>query len=211
MSHYLSRPDPGRNLAGIAAVVVFHVGVVYALVSGLATKVVDVIRSPIETRIIEEIVEPPKKQEVKIEPVVKPPPPPPYVPPPEVTIQSPPPPEPTIAVTPTPPPVVQDFKPSPPPVVEAPPAPPKPAAVSVAVACPTRALPKLTPKQEGVPGSVKARLTIKGGKVVQVDILQSTPRGLFDAVVRNAILQYGCQSEGDQVLVAEQTFNFTAE
>ena len=47
--------------------VAFHVLIVYALVNGMAKKVVDVVRVPIETRLIEEIVEPP------------PPPPPPPV------------------------------------------------------------------------------------------------------------------------------------
>ena len=214
MSYYNSPPDPRQNIAGISAVVVFHVALVYALVTGLATKVVDVIRSPIETRIIEELKEQPKPEPEKAPPppVIKAPPPP-FVPPPEVTVTTPPPPEPTIEVaTPTPPPV-REVVPTPPPVVEAPPPPPvaKPTAVNVSVACPTRAQPKLTPKLESINGSVKARWTIKGGKVIAVDILSSTPKGAFDGVVRSALLQYGCQSEGDQVLVAEQTFNFISE
>lgn len=211
MSYYQAPADPRQNIVGISVVVLLHLAVVYALVSGLATKVVDVIRSPIETKVIEEIKDTPPPPDV-----VPPPPvletPPPFIPPPEVTISTPPPPEPTIAVaTPTPPPV-QEFKPTPPPVV-APPPPPvaQPVAVNIGVACPTRALPKLSPKQEGVPGTVRARLTIKGGKVTAVDILSSTPKGLFDAAVRSAVLQYGCQSNGDQVVVAEQTFSFTAE
>jgi protein TonB len=99
--------------------------------------------------------------------------------------------------------------------VQAPPPPPapvvQPAAVNIGVACPTRALPKLTAKQEGVQGTVRARLTIKGGRVINVDILSSTPKGLFDSAVRSAVMQYGCQTDGDQTVVAEQTFSFTAE
>lgn len=213
MSYYQAQPDPRQNIVGISVVVLLHVGIVYALVSGLATKVVDVIRSPIETKVIEEIKDTPPPPEVVPPPPVLQAPPPPFIPPPEVTISTPPPPQPTIAVaTPTPPPV-QEFKPTPPPVVQAPAPPPvaQPTPVNIGVACPTRALPKLTAKQEGVQGTVRARLTIKGGRVTNVDILSSTPRGLFDAAVRSAVLQYGCQSEGDQVVVAEQTFSFTAE
>src|SRR5206468_11000733 len=98
--------DPRRHLVGIAFVILFHAFVVYALVTGLATKVVEVVRAPIETKVIEEIKKPPPPPEV----VVPPPPrleapPPPFIPPPEVQIQQPPPQQPTItAVTPTPPP-----------------------------------------------------------------------------------------------------------
>jgi len=209
MSTYATyQPDPSRNIVGIAVVALFHVLVIYALVSGLARKVVDVVRAPIETKVIEEVKDTPKPKEVIPPPPVLDTPPPPFVPPPEVVIATAPPAA-TIAVaTPTPPP--EPFTPTPAPVV-APPAPPKPAPVSISVACPTRALPKLSARQEGVAGSVRARLTIKDGKVVNVDILSSTPKGLFDASVRTAILQYGCQSTGDQTVVAEQTFTFAAE
>jgi protein TonB len=61
--------------------------------------------------------------------------------------------------------------------------------------------------REGINGSVKARATIRGGKVVAVEILSSQPRGVFDAAVRNAMLQYGCLS-GDEEIRAEQTFDF---
>ena len=36
--------DPRKHLAGIAAVILFHGFIVYALVTGLAKKVVDVVR-----------------------------------------------------------------------------------------------------------------------------------------------------------------------
>lgn len=211
MHSYQLQTDPKRQLFGIGSVVLFHVVVIYALVSGLAKKVVDVVRAPIETTIIEEVKPPPK-----VEPPPPPPPPkvelppPPFVPPPEVTIAEPPP-APFIEVTPTPPPAPVEIAPAPPPVV-APPAPPKPAVVSVSVACPQRAEPVMPAKAErdGITGSVQARLTVKGGKVVSVDIVKSTPRGVFDDAVRKAVLQYGCQDSGDQVVVALQTFEFAA-
>src|SRR5258705_295074 len=89
--------DPRRHLIGFTAVILFHGFIVYALVTGLAKKVVDVVRAPIETKVIEEIKKPPPPPEI----VVPPPPrleapPPPFIPPPEVQIATPPPPQPTI-------------------------------------------------------------------------------------------------------------------
>ncbi len=57
-------------------------------------------------------------------------------------------------------------------------------------------------------GSVRARATIRGGKVINVEILSSSPRGLFDSAVRNAMMQYGCQNNGDQETQADQEFVF---
>jgi protein TonB len=210
MSSYQLQSDPKRQLFGIGSVVLFHVIVIYALVSGLAKKVVDVVRAPIETKIIEEVKPPPPPPKIETPPPKIDLPPPPFVPPPEVTIAEPPP-APTIVVTPTPPPekveIAPVVAPAPPP-----PAPAKPAVVSVAVACPTRAQPVMPAKAErdGITGSVQARLTVKGGKVISVDIVKSTPRGVFDDAVRKAVLQYGCQDNGDQVVVALQTFEFAA-
>src|SRR5256885_4487152 len=47
---------------------IFHVLLIYALVHGLARKIVEVVRAPLETKIIEEVKRPPQEQ---------PPPPPP--------------------------------------------------------------------------------------------------------------------------------------
>jgi len=84
MSYAASRSS-GSRLIGLGIVVVLHVGVLYALQSGLAKSVVEVIRGPIETKIIEEAPQP--KEET---PPPPPPdfdqPPPPFVPPPEVAI-----------------------------------------------------------------------------------------------------------------------------
>ena len=52
-----------KNLTGIIVVVLLHVFIVYALVTGLARKVVEVIKQPIETKIIEEIKPPPPPPE----------------------------------------------------------------------------------------------------------------------------------------------------
>lgn len=93
--------DSGRRLAGFAAVVALHVALAYALVQGLARKVVEVVRVPFETRIIEEVA--PRPADLR-PPPPRPklaPPPLPYVPPPEIRIAPPSVPAPAIAaVTP---------------------------------------------------------------------------------------------------------------
>ena len=203
--------DPRRHLVGLSAVILLHVLVVYALVTGLAKKVVDVVRAPIETKVIEEIKKPPPPPEVVLPPPPKmEAPPPPYIPPPEVQIATPPPPAPTITVAPAPtPPAPVDIRPQAP-VTPAPPAPPKPAATSIGVACPSQVQPVMPVKaaRENITGVVRARATIKSGKVIAVEILSSPARGVFDAAVRNAMMQYGCSGVGDEEVKAVQEFVF---
>jgi len=85
--------NPSKNVVGISVVVVLHVFIVYALLTGLARKVVEVIQQPVETKIIEEI-KPPPPPPPPDKPLPPPPksvaPPPPFVPPPEVKVQAPP-------------------------------------------------------------------------------------------------------------------------
>jgi periplasmic protein TonB len=83
LSHYESAP--GKKVTGLAIVILLHVVVFYALVTGLARKVVEIVKQPIETKIIEEVKPPPPPE---MEPPPPPPkmvaPPPPFIPPPEV-------------------------------------------------------------------------------------------------------------------------------
>ena len=85
--------NPSNNVVGISVVVVLHVLIIYALLTGLARKVVEVIQQPVETKIIEEI-KPPPPPPPPDKPVPPPPktvaPPPPFVPPPEVKVTPPP-------------------------------------------------------------------------------------------------------------------------
>ena len=80
--------NPSKKWVGISFVILLHIFIIYALVTGLAHKVVEVINQPVETRIIEEIKPPPPP---KLPKLPTPPkllaPPPPYVPPPEVRVQ----------------------------------------------------------------------------------------------------------------------------
>ncbi|WP_211450727.1 energy transducer TonB [Collimonas antrihumi] len=91
MDFTFERADPGRKWVGVSIVVLMHIAVVYALVTGLARKVVDVIQEPVITKIIEEIKPPPPPPPPPDKPTPPAPktaaPPPPYVPPPEVKVQ----------------------------------------------------------------------------------------------------------------------------
>jgi len=87
-----------RQLAGIAFVVLLHVAIIYALISGLGEQAVQVLRQPLEAKIIQQVKPPPP-------PAPPPPPPqlvqppPPFIPPPLVQIAQPPPPPVIAAVT----------------------------------------------------------------------------------------------------------------
>ncbi|MBV8063654.1 MAG: energy transducer TonB [Nevskia sp.] len=78
------RQESSQRLYGVTGVVLLHVLVVYALVTGLARKVIEVLPAPIETKILQEI-NTPKEPPPPPPPTFKEPPPP-YIPPPEINI-----------------------------------------------------------------------------------------------------------------------------
>lgn len=86
---YADPQDSSRRLAGLAFVVVLHVVLVYALINGLAKKIVEVIQAPLETKIIEEVKPPPPDKPPPPPPPKLAMPPPPFIPPPEVRIDNP--------------------------------------------------------------------------------------------------------------------------
>jgi protein TonB len=145
------RQTSSARLVGAGLVVLLHVGIIYALVTGLAHRVVDVIHAPIETKIIDEAREerpppPPPPPEFT-------PPPPAFVPPPEIHIEPPPPPPKSTAIT-----VVTPEKPL------APPPPPVPVAEGV------RITPKIDAKRSQEPEypPTSRRLGEQGSLVLQV-------------------------------------------
>jgi protein TonB len=86
--NYVQQKPPGRRIAGIGIVVALHLTIAYALVTGLARKAVEAVRSPTETKMVQEVrlpeppkppPEPPPKERLRT-----PPPKQAYVPPPEV-------------------------------------------------------------------------------------------------------------------------------
>ena len=82
--------NPAKNLIGIGFVVLLHAFIVYALVTGLARQIVEVIKHPLETKVIEEVRPPPPPPPDNLPPPPKmAAPPPPFIPPPEVAVQVP--------------------------------------------------------------------------------------------------------------------------
>jgi protein TonB len=124
--------NPGRHVMGFGIVLGLHLLLGWALVTGLAQRMVEVIKAPIETKIIDEVKPPPPPPPENLPPPPKfAPPPPSFVPPPEVNVNPPPVAAPTITTTQVaPPPAPVTI--APPPVV-APPAPPAPVHVPVRV------------------------------------------------------------------------------
>src|SRR6266705_324795 len=86
---YAVQKDSSRRLAGLAVVVTLHAALIYALVYGLARKIVEVVRQPLETKIIEEVKAPPPDRPPPPPPPKLTTPPPPYIPPPEVQVHVP--------------------------------------------------------------------------------------------------------------------------
>jgi len=83
--HYHSETSPTSRLVGIGFVIALHLAIVYALVTGLATTAIEVIKGPLQ---VDTLIEKDQKKEA-------PPPPPPaalkpppvFVPPPDINIQ----------------------------------------------------------------------------------------------------------------------------
>jgi periplasmic protein TonB len=206
MGYAEQQRSPAKHLTGITIVVVFHVLLAYAMVMGLARKVVDIVKPPIETKIIEEIKKPPPPE------TLPPPPPkmvqvlPTFVPPPEVQIQQPVIQQPTIqATTPVAPPVFAPPAPPAPPAPVAAPAPP--AQVAVGVACPNsqqiRTEIKYPPaaRKDGIEGEVLVEFTVgASGDVKDIEVKSSSNR-VFNNVSVSAVRQFKCNAQGREVRV----------
>ena len=176
---------PGRHVVGLGIVVVMHLLLGWALVSGLARKVVEVIKNPIETKIIEEVKPPPPPPENLPPPPKTAPPPPSFVPPPEVVVAPPPTPAPAITVQTTtpPPPAPVTIAPAPAPTpapapapAAAPSAPPRLAQGDARQCAPTAA--------DYPPAAVRAEAT--GSTVVRFTVDASGKLAGTPEVVRSA-------------------------
>jgi protein TonB len=85
---YAEPHDSSRRLTGFGVVIVLHALLGYALVNGLARKIVEVVQAPLETKILEE-VKPPADKPPPPPPPKLAAPPPPFIPAPEVRIDMP--------------------------------------------------------------------------------------------------------------------------
>jgi periplasmic protein TonB len=170
--------SPTKHVVGFGLVVGLHLLLGWALLNGLAQRLVEVIKAPIETKIIEEVKPPPPPPPENLPPPPKfAPPPPSFVPPPEVVVNPPPTPAPTITTTTVAPPPAPVFimptAPAAPPVAAAPRA-ARPAIGNV-TAC--------APKNEDYPpaalraeatGTTKVRFTVDAqGKLANAEVVKS--------------------------------------
>lgn len=110
---YAHPRSSSRRLTGVVITVALHIVLIYALIHGLARKIVEIVAPPLETKIIEE-VKPPQPEKPPPPPPKLETPPPPFIPPPEINIQVPVQQAPTITVvSPTPPPAPVAIVPTP--------------------------------------------------------------------------------------------------
>lgn len=198
-----TRKKPGMNsrAAGLAGVVIFHVLLIYGLVSGLAQDVVKVIQQKVEVAVITE-----------------PPPPPPPPPPPKVekVVKQEPTPQPKAYVPPVvnPPPVTQapqnaiaatTSDPTPPPPVKPAP-PPEPAApagpVSAKANCSRLASPEYPSKaqEDEIQGVVKVIFAIgANGKFesiqqISFERIPGRYQNAFKNAISRALQGYDCKA-----------------
>ena len=128
MNYAQQQRSLNKHPVGVGVVLLLHVVLGYALVNGLGKKIVDVMKAPIETKIIDEVKPPPPPPPENLPPPPKMAlPPPSFMPPPEVQVATP---QLAPAITVTreaPPPTPVTIAPAPAPVpaavVAAPPAP----------------------------------------------------------------------------------------
>lgn len=205
MDYAESQRSWGKHAPSIIFVIILHIAVGYALVSGLARKVVDVIKQPLETKIIEEV-----KKVIPETPPPPPPklatPPPPFIPPPEVNIQVPVQIQqaPTITTTQERPP------PGPPPVI-APPAPQGPPAVRTNFTIVGKVVP-VFPRdaiKKGIErGEIVAHVYVaKDGSVKEVRIIRANPPRIFDREVMRALSQWRFAPDATE-FIAEVPIDF---
>ena len=218
------KPKPGFSPVGIAVMVAAHGLLGYALVSGMAGKAIQTLKKPLDATIIAEVTLPPplppspppspspplppKIKKIERAPKVAMPPPA-YVPPPDIAraaatapaitaVQTTQAVAPQLAAPPSPPP-------APTPVVAA------PAKADMALVCQKQIKPEAPRRaiEDGVEGTVKAEVRVRGGKVVDVRIV-SGPRA-YHAAVRTALGRYECDSSTDQEFIVTQDFTFKLE
>lgn len=187
MKYTGQRKNSASHLVGFSAVVLLHVMVAYALMTGLARQVVDVIRAPIETKIIEEVKKQPEADKPPPPPPKLAPPPPPYIPPPEINVAVQPSTAPSNAIT-----VVTTSKPVAPPPVVATPAPAQPTirtapVINASHSCDKPEYPAASKRLEEEGTVVVSFLIDVDGRVVDSRIEKSSGYDRLDQAARNAL------------------------
>lgn len=170
-----------KRLTGITVVVAIHALVGFMVVSGMGKTLVEKIRNPVETKIIEEVKPPPPQD---LPPPPPPPeiksPPPPFIPPPEVVVQTPVQQNVVSNATNVAPPKASDVRPQPPapPAPEGKPQPPAPPARTPAVlnvaACPKPEYPRNSARNEEEGEVTIAFLVGTDGRVKEAKVEKSS-------------------------------------
>ena len=177
---YAHPRSSSRRLAGIVATIVLHIVLIYALLHGLARKIVEVVAPPLQTKIIEEI-KPPQPEKPPPPPPKLAAPPPPFIPPPEINIQIPVQQAPTItAVTPTPPPAPVAIVPTPP----APRAPVRTPPVVQAASCDKPEYPPASRRANETGTVLLSFLIDESGKIVESKVERSSGYRRLDEAAR---------------------------
>jgi protein TonB len=88
MDYSFKEVNYGRRYGGLSLVILLHVLLAYVILSGLASRTIDVVKEPIVTKIIEEIIPPPPHEKPPPEPLQVVAPPPDFIPPPDIQIQA---------------------------------------------------------------------------------------------------------------------------
>jgi periplasmic protein TonB len=184
MNYSRQQKDPAKQGIGFLVVVLLHLGLGYMFVTGLGHSAIEVLKQPLETKLIEEIKPP------DTPPPPPPPkmtaPPPPFIPPPEVPVS-----------TPTQNPIVNSTAQQPPktdfakesPKVDAPPAPktnlPSTPTFSDLNACKPD-YPRASRMAEEQ-GTVKVRIEVSAdGQFVKADVVGSSGFKNLDRATQNA-------------------------
>ncbi|HTN48234.1 MAG TPA: TonB family protein [Burkholderiaceae bacterium] len=204
MNYAQQQRNPGRHAVGITAVVLLHVVVIYALVTGLARTVIEVVKGPIDVKVIEEIIKkPPPPPEVVPPPPKMAAPPPPFIPPPEINIAPPPTPAPTISA------ITQEAPAGPQaPVIQKTETPaPQPAVRSARVVCsnymdvmqgiayPREAI------RDGLEGEVVIEFTVSGAGQVKDVVIKSSSNRVFNRSSMAVVSELKCAGQGHDIRV----------
>lgn len=178
---FASPRNPSRQAAGVITVVVLHALIIYALANGLGHQVVEIIRSPLATRVIDDV----KKTPEKVVPPPQPklvPPPPPFIPLPDFKVQAA---ASSNAIT-----AVTTVKP----VVEAPKPPPVvaevvrvPAAYDTSKNCAKPEYPSISRRLEETGSVMLALLVDEDGKVIDGKIEKSSGFSRLDNAALSAL------------------------
>lgn len=209
MDYAQQQRSPVKHLTGIAAAVILHVLVGYVLVNSRARKMLEVMQSPLEIMIIEEVKKPPPPDLPSSPPRKMRKLPPAFVPQPEVQIQVPA--EPQTAIT-----NITNVAPT---AVNAPPGRRAgrgsgagtgvgPSVVGAGVACPNSqqirseiAYPEQA-RRDKLEGNVLIDFTLLAdGSIKDIDIRSSSDR-VFNNVSVNAVRQFKCTAQGSDMRVS---------